>query len=175
MPPKYSALKINGQKACDLARKGAEVALRGREVSVYEFGVKSFDWPIVGFEIFCGSGTYVRSLIHDLGQELGCGAYVRWLRRVSVGGFSVSDAVEVDELSNKVDQCLLPLSVVKDVLGFIDLDAEDWLNLADGKTALCNKVEHDGFYLAFYKEKVVGVINVFDHAERMKFKKRIFT
>ncbi len=98
VPPKYSALKINGKKAADMARKGIDFEMKSRKVKVYSFAITDFKWPRqrrarpeVSFKIHCGSGTYIRSLIHDIGQELGCGAYVTELRRGKVGNFSVND------------------------------------------------------------------------------------
>lgn len=93
MPPVYSALKVNGKRACDIVRAGGKVVLKPRIVTVHEFKIKEYRWPLISFEVHCGSGTYVRSLIHDLGQVLGCGAYVKELRRTSIANYSVKDAV----------------------------------------------------------------------------------
>lgn len=96
IPPKYSALKINGKRACDIMRKGGDVVLASRKIKIYEFKILSFKWPKAKFLIKCGSGTYVRSLVHDLGQKLGCGAYVTELRRTKVGDFLVKNAESLD-------------------------------------------------------------------------------
>lgn len=98
IPPKYSALKIKGKRACDRMRQGENVELEPREVTIDEFLIMDFSWPKVKFRVKCGSGTYVRSLIHDLGQELGCGAYVIELRRTKIGEYSVDDAVGIDRI-----------------------------------------------------------------------------
>lgn len=98
MPPIYSALKVNGKRACDIVRAGGNVTLRPRKVDVYEFKVKEYRWPLISFEVYCGSGTYVRSLIHDLGQTLGCGAYVKELRRTAIANYDVKDALKTDNL-----------------------------------------------------------------------------
>ncbi|MFH1218571.1 MAG: tRNA pseudouridine(55) synthase TruB [Candidatus Peregrinibacteria bacterium] len=95
VPPKYSALKVGGRKACDVMRKGGDVELTSRKVKVYKFDVIEFKWPVVTFKVACGSGTYIRSLVHDLGQKLGCGAYVAELRRTKVGDYSVEDAGKI--------------------------------------------------------------------------------
>ncbi|MEK7672967.1 MAG: tRNA pseudouridine(55) synthase TruB [Patescibacteria group bacterium] len=89
VPPKYSAIKIAGKKAVDLVRKGFDVELKARKVKIDEFKIMDFAWPEVTFRIKCESGTYIRSLVHDLGQRLGCGAYVLELRRTKIGKFSV--------------------------------------------------------------------------------------
>ncbi len=98
VPPKYSALKIKGKRACDIVRQGGDVKLKPREIRIDEFRVLSFEWPKVKFCVKCGSGTYIRSLVHDLGQKLDCGAYVTALRRTKVGDYSVDDAKTLKEL-----------------------------------------------------------------------------
>jgi tRNA pseudouridine55 synthase len=98
MPPKYSALKVKGRRACDIVRAGGEVELKSRKIRIDSFEIMDFQWPEVRFRVKCGSGTYIRSLIHDLGQELGCGAYVKELRRTKVGEYSVENAVKVEEI-----------------------------------------------------------------------------
>lgn len=100
IPPKYSALKIKGKRACDRMREGENIELEPREVTIDEFLIMDFSWPRVKFRVKCGSGTYVRSLIHDLGQELGCGAYVEELRRTKIGKYSVDGAVKLEKLKN---------------------------------------------------------------------------
>ena len=87
VPPAYSAIKVNGQKAYDLARAGKDVALTPRKVVIHEFEITNYDWPEVSFRISCSSGTYIRSLVHDLGGVVGVVAYVMALRRQSSGQF----------------------------------------------------------------------------------------
>ena len=96
-PPKYSALKIKGKRACDIMRAGGTVDIKPRQITVFDFELLSLAWPRAHFLIKCSSGTYVRSLIHDLGQKLGCGAYVEELRRTKVGDFDVKNAVRLGE------------------------------------------------------------------------------
>lgn len=96
-PPKYSALKINGKRACDIMRAGGTVEVKPRQITVFSFELLSLVWPRAYFLIKCSSGTYVRSLVHDLGQKLGCGAYVEELRRTKVGDFDVKNAVKLAE------------------------------------------------------------------------------
>lgn len=96
MPPAHSALKVNGKRAYELARKGIKVELKPRQLTIFKFEILEYDWPKVLFKVHCSSGTYIRSLIHDLGQNLGCGAYVQELRRTKVGGYDVKDAKRLD-------------------------------------------------------------------------------
>lgn len=98
MPPKFSALKVGGRRAYDLARKGLEVKLEPRKIFVQEFKVMKIDFPRISFRIKCGSGTYIRSLIHDLGQILGVGAYVEKLRRTKIGNLDVENALKIEDI-----------------------------------------------------------------------------
>jgi len=99
-PPKFSAKKVDGVRAYDLARKGAEFTLKPKEVEIYSFDILSFKWPYLEFSVGCSSGTYIRSLVHDLGQKLGVGAYMDSLRRTRIGkSFAVEDAIKVDNVS----------------------------------------------------------------------------
>src|SRR5439155_528382 len=97
-PPAYSAVKVDGQPAYRLARKGAAVALRSRLARIYAIRLLEFESPEVVIEVECGKGTYIRSLAHDLGQALGCGGHLVALDRTRVGQFSVDSAVAPTEL-----------------------------------------------------------------------------
>jgi tRNA pseudouridine55 synthase len=98
-PPIYSAIKINGQRAYDLARKGKEVVIEPRPVKIYKNELISYSYPIVCFISEVGSGTYIRSLVQDIGENLGTGAYMSDLRRTQIGSFSISSAITLDELN----------------------------------------------------------------------------
>lgn len=93
VPPAYSAVKVAGQPAYKLARKGEAPALPPRRVEVYRLDLLDFRASVVELEIQCGKGTYIRSLAHDIGQELGCGAYLESLVRTRVGPFTLESAV----------------------------------------------------------------------------------
>ncbi|MFA6161401.1 MAG: tRNA pseudouridine(55) synthase TruB [Patescibacteria group bacterium] len=92
--PAYSAKKVNGQKLYELARRGEDVEhLRpSKQINISEIELLDFNWPDVKFRVSCSSGTYIRSLAHDFGEKLGCGAYLTELRRTRVGEFKVEDA-----------------------------------------------------------------------------------
>jgi len=101
VPPAFSAMKINGQRAYKLAREGKEVALEARPVTIYSNTLTSYEYPFVKFTSEVGSGTYIRSLVEDLGAKLGTGAYMSDLRRTKVGQFSIADAVAKDALNTE--------------------------------------------------------------------------
>lgn len=157
VPPKYSALKINGQKAYDLARKGEDFEMKKREIIVNDYDIVDFDWPIVKFKINCGSGTYIRSLIHDLGQSLKVGAYIKNLRRISVGKFSVQEAIALGSLSKNIEHFLLPLEDVLSDFESVELSSEDMSALADGCTLLGKKIEQK-FAMGIHEGELVGVL-----------------
>lgn len=96
VPPAFSAAKVTGQRAYDLARAGREVALQPRRVRIYEIDVERFCYPRAELKIRCGKGTYIRSLARDLGECLGCGAFIEALQRTAVGQFTLEEAVGLD-------------------------------------------------------------------------------
>jgi tRNA pseudouridine55 synthase len=96
VPPAYSAAKVTGHRAYDLARAGREVTLAARSITIYAIDILRYNYPELELEVRCGKGTYIRSLARDLGERLGCGAYVRALRRTRVGPFRVEEAVTLD-------------------------------------------------------------------------------
>jgi tRNA pseudouridine55 synthase len=97
-PPPFSAVKVKGRKAYELARAGEEVELAPRKIKVYHLDVLEWAPPEVVIDVYCSSGTYVRSLANDLGNALGCGAYLVGLRRTKSGRFTLRDAVTLRRL-----------------------------------------------------------------------------
>ncbi|MGE5354914.1 MAG: tRNA pseudouridine(55) synthase TruB [Deltaproteobacteria bacterium] len=98
IPPAYSAVSINGERAYKKARKGEEFTLRERKVNIYQFTVDDFKLPLLKFRVECQKGTYIRSLASDLGKELGSGAYLFDLRREKIGNHNVDNAFQLEEL-----------------------------------------------------------------------------
>ncbi len=96
-PPIHSAIKKEGKRAYDLARAGKEVVLDARPVTIGEFEITAIKLPEVHFRVLCSTGTYIRSLANDIGQLLGCGAYLQELRRTKIGNFNVNDALTPQE------------------------------------------------------------------------------
>jgi len=110
LPPQFSALKVEGRRAYDLARKGHEVTLQPRPVTVYSIELRSYDWPLIELDIECGKGTYIRSIARDLGEALGVGGMIEQLRRTKVGPFAVEQAIGVNEYKEDAWAALIPLT-----------------------------------------------------------------
>ncbi len=107
IPPVYSAIKINGKRAYQLARAGKEVTLQPRPATIYEITGVNYHHPDLFFSTKVSSGTYIRTLVEDIGKSLGTGAYTTDLRRVSVGEFMIKDALTMDGLDSAVIQANL--------------------------------------------------------------------
>ena len=118
MPPMVSAIKKNGVPLYKLARKGIEVEREPRLVHIYNFRFTNYAEPLGEFRVACTKGTYVRSIAHDLGQKLGCGAHLAALRRSVSGKFDVADATKFDDVMN-----LTVAELEKKVLPFLKLAA----------------------------------------------------
>lgn len=97
MPPIYSAIKKEGVASYDLARRGIAVELKARTISINAFQITSIQMPVVTFRVVCSTGTYIRSLAHDFGALLGCGAYLSELRRTRIGAYTVENAQGIEE------------------------------------------------------------------------------
>lgn len=102
VPPMYSALKVNGQKLCDLARKGVTVERKARPVTIHGIEILSVDLPEVRMRVHCSKGTYIRTLCQDIGEKLGCGGCMKSLLRTRVAAFALKDALKLDELESKL-------------------------------------------------------------------------
>ena len=92
VPPVFSALKKDGKRLYELARKGEEVEVQARKIEILEFEITRIDLPEVDFRVVCSKGTYIRSLAHDFGKALGSGAYLSALRRTKIGDYNVNNA-----------------------------------------------------------------------------------
>jgi tRNA pseudouridine55 synthase len=100
VPPAFSAIKVNGQRAYKLARAGKEVRLESRAVEIHSIGLTAYTYPEVKFTAHVSSGTYIRTLVEDIGQKMFTGAYMSDLRRTSVGKFSIQDAVTIEAVGD---------------------------------------------------------------------------
>ena len=104
MPPMYSAAKHRGKPLYKYARKGKTLERQAKEIDVREFSIQSFTPPMVGFRIVCSKGTYIRSLVSDIGEALRCGATLSTLRRTRIGTYRVEDAMTVEQLDKMTNE-----------------------------------------------------------------------
>jgi tRNA pseudouridine55 synthase len=111
-PPGYSAIKVNGQRAYTLARAGKTVQLEPRSVQIHSLALSNYSYPTAHFVTVVSSGTYIRSLVEDIGKELETGAYMTSLRRTTVGSFRIEDALDISSLTaERIEQALLQREV----------------------------------------------------------------
>jgi tRNA pseudouridine55 synthase len=103
VPPIHSAIKQAGKPVYLLARKGKEVILEPRKITIKEFEITSSELPVIGFRVVCSTGTYIRSLANDFGQALGCGGYLSKLCRTRIGNFTLKDSLTIDEFIEKAN------------------------------------------------------------------------
>jgi len=138
-PPRFSAIKIDGQRAYDLARAGEAVEIKSRTVSVYTLNLIDTTDETAVFELECGKGTYVRSIARDMGQILGCFGHVSALRRLAVGGFTEEDAISLDVFEKMMqsatpDQVLHPVETVLDDIPALAMTDAEISRIRQGQT-----------------------------------------
>ena len=102
VPPVFSAVKVNGKRAFDYARKGEDLKLQPRKIVIQKIVAESIDLPFITIRVVCSKGTYIRALARDIGNELQCGAYLTELRRTRIGEFDVENAMTVDYFVKKI-------------------------------------------------------------------------
>jgi tRNA pseudouridine55 synthase len=138
LPPMYSAVKMNGKKLYELAREGESIERQFRAVTIYSLTIESFENPLLTLSVHCGSGTYIRSLAHDLGQTLGVGAHLCGLVRTQSGAFNLEQAVALETFmeSNEPTRYIIPPSPNSLPLPHLTLDARAIERVKNGQ-AIC--------------------------------------
>ena len=171
VPPMYSALKVNGKKLYELAREGVEVERKARPVIILDIQIKEINLPRVRMEVSCSKGTYIRTLCHDIGKKLGCGACMEELIRTRVSRFKLEDSLtlsQVQELkeTGDLDKILVPIdgmfseyeaitlkeefmSFVYNGNTFMPKHVKNYVELVDGK--LVRVYDDNGNFIAIYK------------------------
>ena len=123
IPPMYSAVQVNGKRLYELARAGKTVERKPRRVRIDALTLRAFDGTAGTLEITCGTGTYVRTILHDLGQALGCGAVMTALRRTVSNGFAIDDCLTLDEVQRLADEGSIAAAVIPTEAAFACLPA----------------------------------------------------
>lgn len=171
VPPMYSALKVNGKKLYELAREGIEIERKARPVTILDIQIMEINIPRVRMEVFCSKGTYIRTLCHDIGEKLGCGACMEELVRTRVSRFELKDSLtlsQVQELREigQLEEVLVPIdemfsdyeavtlkeefmSFVYNGNVFFPKHLNKYVELNDGK--LVRVYDDKGNFIAIYK------------------------
>ncbi|OIH93511.1 tRNA pseudouridine(55) synthase TruB [Curtobacterium sp. MCBA15_001] len=175
VPSTVSAIKVDGRRAYDLARKGEEVTLKARSVTVSQFDITGRNDHVVSVDgvetavvdldvvVACSSGTYVRALARDVGAALGTGAHLTALRRTLVGPFSVADAIDLEDDTVDVHAALArPADIARALFPVVALDAIAAKDLADGKRISADHPDTDGPVAAVTArdDRLVGLVSV---------------
>lgn len=161
VPPQFSAAKVTGRRAYQLARRGQEVALEPRRVRIYSIEILRYEFPRMEIEVRCGKGTYIRSLARDLGERLGCGGLIESLRRSRVGCFTEKEATSLE--IDKGDVKLLPVEMAVSGLEKVHLSSESIERLRRGQAV--DWVD-DGLP-ASLEDSASGVVAVFDREGKL--------
>ncbi len=148
VPPAFSAIKINGVRACDMVRRGKSVELKPREIQIFDLKITNDNLrnAEITLEVTCSKGTYVRSLARDIAEKLGSLSYVKELRRTKAGFFSINNAITLEKLiemkdTNKLTSVLYPLESPLDDIPALYVEEEEAVKLQRG---LCISVEREG-------------------------------
>ncbi|HBF8407720.1 TPA: tRNA pseudouridine(55) synthase TruB [Clostridioides difficile] len=162
LPPIYSALKVNGKRMCDLVRSGrqSEITLKTRRVNIKDIKILSIKGNKVMFYVECSKGTYVRSICHDIGEYLGCGAHMSFLNRTSSGKFDLDNSITLEELElfyeNKtLDKYLYDIDYVLDSFNYVVLNPNAIKYYSNGgsiddKRFLKNNFDKDDEFVRVY-------------------------
>ncbi|MBR0308300.1 MAG: tRNA pseudouridine(55) synthase TruB [Mogibacterium sp.] len=169
VPPKYSALKVNGKRAYDLARQGADFELKAREVTIYKNDIARIDLAAkeIEFDVSCSKGTYIRSICDDIGRALGCGAVMTALARTGSGCFILDSAVDIKELVSMTDEeiegLIVPADETLTMLGTAELRSDRAKAFRNGNSSwlshcrITEKTRFDNIYKVYSDGSFLGI------------------
>ncbi len=156
-PPMFSAVKVGGKKLYQLARQKLEIDRPWRTVSVYRIDLLEQTREIWSLRVHCSSGTYIRSLAHEIGKTLSCGAYLRKLRRTRCGCFNVSGALPLEGIEGQWREALLPMEKLLPELPRIDLDEQQAKRVRHGNEIPGSSKVQEEFCRLFHHQKLVAI------------------
>lgn len=185
VPPMYSALKVNGKKLYELARQGIEVERRARPVVIYEIRILEMNLPRVRMEVHCSKGTYIRTLCHDIGQKLGCGACMEELIRTKVSRFELADSLTLGQVAElkaegRLEEVLVPIDEMFSEYEAVTLKKEFAAFAYNGNMFMPKHLHErlelsDGKHVRVYDEAGRFIaIYAFDKAKRMFYIVKMF-
>lgn len=175
-PPIYSAIKRDGEPLYEKARRGETVDVEPRDVTIHALELLEYSPPQVVIDVTCSKGTYIRSLAHDIGQELGVGGHLTALRRLASGQFTLDDAVSIDALADaarddRAARLLLPLGAGLDGFPRLDIDSETARRLAHGQFIV--GPVGDGLARALLNDDLVAIVE-YDESQRRWRPRKVF-
>ncbi len=170
IPPKYSALKVNGKKLYEYARAGQEVKIKSRKITVKEIIINDISGDNVDLTITCSKGTYIRTICSDIGKKLGCGATMSSLVRTASGIFKLKDAIEIEDIKKMSKEEILDRLIDTDVplvhFGKINLDAKKAKDFVNGEKIRRKEIDivgesnHQNMYNIYYSNEFLGVAKI---------------
>ncbi len=169
IPPKYSAVKIDGQRAYKLSREGKEFTIPAKKVTIFSLSLKRFSLPYAEFEIECSKGTYIRSIIRDIGKELNVPATMSKLVRKYASGISIDDCNYIEEVVEDINKFLIPLdSVLK--FPIVVLKAPEYKLMSNGQIPNKIKISNSGYTQLTYQNKLVAIVYIDKENKRRIYK-----
>lgn len=149
LPPMYSAIKINGKKLYELARKGIEAEREPRKITVYDIKISEFEKDTATLEIKCSKGTYIRTICHDIGQILGCGAIMQSLERTASGRFKAEDSVTIEEFAKAPEKYIVPAEQLLHCYKKYHADSRQTQRFLNGCTVPADGIEIGEIYRVY--------------------------
>lgn len=160
-PPMYSAIKVEGKRAYQVAREGGTVELKPREIEIYDISNIEVNLNLkeVSFDVHCSKGTYIRSLVNDIGKKIGCGATMVELRRVKCGDFKVEDSIKLSDIikleTDRLKKLIIPIEQIYKDSKAINLTEKELANLINGVSIKC--VSSQRIVRLYIDKKYVGL------------------
>ena len=170
VPPMYSALKVNGQKLCDIARSGRTIERKARTVLIKEIKIRTMDLPRVEMDVTCSKGTYIRTLCNDIGEKLGCGGCMESLLRTASGQFKIEESIKLGDLQTlkdegRLEEAVMPVDSVFQNYQRVDIVQKEqealvhngnWFYMKNPPVTLADReivrvYDREGQFVALYK------------------------
>lgn len=186
VPPMYSALKVNGKKLYELAREGIEIERAARPVEIFEIQILQVDLPRVRMRVSCSKGTYIRTLCHDIGAKLGCGACMEELIRTKVSHFEIQDAITLEKVQFLSEQGQLDAYIIPIDQMFAEYEAlslkEEFASFGyNGNSILAEHLQNKGQFKERQKVRIydhlgtfIGVYTYQEKFQTFKIEKMFF-
>ncbi|MBD3157007.1 tRNA pseudouridine(55) synthase TruB [Candidatus Peregrinibacteria bacterium] len=174
VPPVFSALKINGKPAYKRARAGESITMKKRNVTIHEHTLESYHYPTIRVSVTCSTGTYIRSLAHDIGEHLGTGGYLSYLQRTAIDTFTMEHSCSLEQLKERgIEPFLLPL-----IRGIGDMPrktitAQEYKKLQHGAFVQGTLPKNVAICAAIFNNDLVGIMEPAPVKNHIKFKKHI--